>query len=102
MGAGLRPEAGMECLSIADGGLDALPVEHLFRLVEVRHALEFILLIRVEESHFEGKRGFGKPVRCLERFDRTAASCILPPGKRARLTARPGITGNRCPDRAPL
>ena len=63
----------MELPTIAGGGFKKRPVEHLLRFVEVRHGVEFIPVIRFEEDRFQGKRAIGNPIRCLERFDRTAA-----------------------------
>ncbi len=64
----------MERPTIAGGGFKALPVEHLFRFVEVRHGVDFIPVIRVEEDRFQGKPGVGNPIRYLEQLDRTAES----------------------------
>lgn len=74
MGADRRSEAGLERPTIAGGEFDVLSVEHLFRSVEVRHNVDFIPVIRVKEDRFAGKRVLGKSIRCLERFNRTAAS----------------------------
>jgi hypothetical protein len=76
MGVGLRPEAEMEGPAIAGNGFKGLPVEQHFRFVGVRHRVDFLSVMRVEEDRFEGKRAVGNPVRCLERFDWTAASSI--------------------------
>ena len=72
----LRPEAEREGPAIAGNGFKGLPVEHLFRFVEVRHRVNFLLVMRVEEDRFEGKRAVGNPGRCFERLDRTAAFSV--------------------------
>ncbi len=68
---GVSSEAAMERPAIVSGRVDGLPVEQHFRLVQKRHGIDFIPIIRVEEDRFEGKRADGKPIRCLELFDRT-------------------------------
>ena len=92
----------MGCPDVAGGEFKVRPLEQLHRLVEIRHGVDFIPVIRVEEDRLEVKRAVDKPIRCLGRFDKTAASRILSPGKRAMLTARLGNTANGRPDRAPL
>ena len=74
MGADRRPKAGLERPTIAGGGFNVLSVERHFRPVVVRHNVDFIPVHRVKEECFEGKRIVGKPIRCLELFNRTAAS----------------------------
>ena len=74
MGLDFPSDAAMERPAIASGRVNGLPLQNLFRLVEVRHGIVFIPVIGVEEDRFEGKRSDDKPIRCLERFERTAVS----------------------------
>ena len=63
MGTDRRPEAGLERPTIAGGGFNVLPVEHLFRFVEVRHGVEFIPVIRVYVHKPADNKGL-----CREEF----------------------------------
>ena len=74
MGGNLRSEVAMERPAIASGRVKALPVKQQVRLVQIRHGIDLIPVIPVEEHRPEGKRADIKPMRCLERFDQTALS----------------------------
>ena len=70
----MRSEAAMERAAIASGRVEALPVKQHFRLVQIRHGINLIPVIPVEEHRLAGKRADIKPIKCLERFDQTALS----------------------------
>ena len=46
MGVDIRSEAAMERPAIASGEVKVLPVEQHFRLVQIRHSIDFLLVIR--------------------------------------------------------
>ena len=88
MRSDLRPAAAMECPDIAGGGSNVRPIEHLFRFVEIRDGVDFMPairpLFRVVDNRFEGRRAVGDSIRCLERYDETAASGTLVPASGQR------------------
>lgn len=64
----------MERPAIASGRVKVLPAKQHFRLVQIRHGIDLIPAIPVEEDRLEGKRADIKPIRCIERFGQTALS----------------------------
>ncbi len=69
MGLDLWSEAGMEGPTSAGGGFKRLPVKHLSRPVEVRHGVDFIPVIKVEEEHVTSNG-----IQFIEPVDKTALS----------------------------